>query len=111
MNGKSHFLVRTVVYLTLVRIGAYLMIAAVIQQAPSSQFANIPSAEQATLSGSNREKAGGGQTVAKETVSAIHPEKSGTTSLQGGRLSPDSPGTDDGPSHDHRHGANGVGPG
>ena len=78
MNGKLfHFLVRTSVYLILVRTAAYLMIAAVIQHARSSQFADIPSAEQATLSGSSREKPGGGQTVAKETVSVIHPEKSG----------------------------------
>jgi hypothetical protein len=58
------------------------MIAAVIPHAGSSQFADIPSAEQATLSGSNRENAGGGQTVAKETVSVSHPEKSGATSLR-----------------------------
>ena len=74
MNGKlSDFLVRT---------GAYLMIAAVSQHTGSSQFADIPSAEQETLSGSNREKAGGGQTVAKETGSVIHPEKWETTSLR-----------------------------
>ena len=83
MNGKLfHFLVPTSVYLILVRTAAYLIIAAVIQHARCSQLADIPSVEQATLSGSNREKAGGGQRVAKETVSVIRPEKSGTTSLR-----------------------------
>jgi RND family efflux transporter MFP subunit len=74
MNGKlSHFLVRTAVY---------LMIATVIQQARSSQLADIPSAEQATLSGSNREKAGTGQIAAEETVNVIHPENSQPAILQ-----------------------------
>ena len=83
MSGKlSHFLVRTGVYLILVRTCAYLLIAAVIQHARSSQFADISSAEQATLNSSNREKAGGDRTVAKETVSVSHPKKSGTTSLR-----------------------------
>src|ERR1700722_10823538 len=74
MNRKlSHFLVRT---------GVYIMIATVIQQARSSQLADIPSAEQATLSGSNREKAGTGQIATEETVNVIHPEKSGAATLQ-----------------------------
>jgi hypothetical protein len=69
----------------LLRIAAYLAIVAFVQQARSSQLKNsspdAPVTPQAPVH-VYPEKAGAGQIVAEETVSVIHPEKSGASTLQ-----------------------------
>jgi RND family efflux transporter MFP subunit len=69
----------------LLRIAAYIVMAAFVQQARSAQLKNsspnapvIPPASVYVYP----EKAGAGQIVAEETVSVVHPEKSGASTLQ-----------------------------
>jgi RND family efflux transporter MFP subunit len=76
MNRKLFFLLR---------IAIYLVIAAFVEQAGSSQLKNFspnaPVTPQAPVH-VYPEKAGGGQTVAGETVSVVHPEKSEAAAVQ-----------------------------
>ena len=75
----------------LLMIAACLLIAAFVHQVRSSQFMNYPANAPATPQAPVEvypEKGGVGQTVAKETVSVIHPEKSQAATLQSpGQLS------------------------
>ena len=69
----------------LLRIAAYIVIAAFVQQARSSQLKNFspnaPAIPQAPVH-VYPEKAGVGQTVAEETVAVIHPEESRAATLR-----------------------------
>jgi RND family efflux transporter MFP subunit len=69
----------------LLRIAASIVIAAFVQQVRSSQLKNFspnaPAISQAPVH-FYPQKAGAGQTVAEETVSVVHPEKPGLTTLE-----------------------------